>query len=141
MSIKNGSLKSDCRPFDYQPFCSGASTGQTLAHVPQPTHSSAFMTYFPSFSEMQLTGQLSAHVPQPMHLSGSILYVIIFPPFRRRFFAVKFFVCSYILPQTSGMSIHQTIFLKKRQIVPQIKSRRRIKLTLQKNFRRQILWI
>ena len=53
----------------------GASTGQTLAHVPQSMHSSASITYFPSFSEIQLTGHSLSQEPQAMQ-SSEILYAI-----------------------------------------------------------------
>ena len=57
-------------------FCSGASTGQTLAHAPHSRHSSGLITYLPSFSEMAPTGHSSAQLPHPRHFSASITYAI-----------------------------------------------------------------
>jgi hypothetical protein len=47
----------------------GAPTGQTEAQAPQSMHSSAEMTYFPSFSEIAFTGHSDAQAPQAMHSS------------------------------------------------------------------------
>ena len=62
---------------------SGASTGQTPAHVPHPIHVSLSIMYLSSPCDMQLTGHSAAHAPQDIHLSV-ILYAILYipPPFK-----------------------------------------------------------
>ena len=47
----------------------GASTGQTLAQLPQSMHTSASITYLPSPSLMQETGHSAAQAPQLMQSS------------------------------------------------------------------------
>jgi hypothetical protein len=61
--------------FDYCSLI--ASTGQAPAHAPQPRHSSALITYFPSVSTLIApTGHSASQVPQPMQVSLSITYAI-----------------------------------------------------------------
>ena len=52
----------------------GASTGQTPAHVPHPIHADSSITKHVSPCEMHPTGQLAAQAPQLIHLS-LILYM------------------------------------------------------------------
>jgi hypothetical protein len=47
--------------------CFGASTGQTLAHVPQSTHTLSSITKIPSPSVIQVTGHSAAQAPQLIH--------------------------------------------------------------------------
>jgi hypothetical protein len=56
--------------------CLGASTGQTLAQVPQSTQTLSSITYLPSPSLMQETGHSEAQAPQLMQ-SSLILYAMI----------------------------------------------------------------
>ena len=52
---------------------SGASTGQTPAHVPHPIHVASSITYLSSPCDIHPTGHSAAHAPQDIHLSV-ILY-------------------------------------------------------------------
>ena len=47
----------------------GASTGQTPAHVPHPIHASLSITNLSSPFEIHSTGQFAAHAPQLIHIS------------------------------------------------------------------------
>ena len=60
---------------------SGASTGQTPAHVPQPMHEFASIMYLSSPCDMHSTGHSAAQAPQDIHLSV-ILYAMFSPPLK-----------------------------------------------------------
>ena len=55
----------------------GASTGQTPAHVPQPMHAAASISKQFSPCDIHPTGHSAAQAPQLIHFSQSILYAII----------------------------------------------------------------
>jgi hypothetical protein len=55
----------------------GAPTGHTSAQAPQLRHSSALITYLPSFSTIAETGQASTQAPQAKHSSSLILKAIL----------------------------------------------------------------
>lgn len=54
----------------------GALTGHVSAQAPHSMHSSALISYLPSFSEIASTGHSAAQAPQAMH-SSEILYAMI----------------------------------------------------------------
>ena len=55
--------------FLYNYSSTGASTGHTLAHVPQLMHCSGSISYLSPLSAIHETGQLAAQAPQAIHLS------------------------------------------------------------------------
>jgi len=59
---------------------SGASTGQTPAHVPHPIHVASSIMYLSSPCDMQPTGHSAAHAPQDIHLSDILYAIFSFPP-------------------------------------------------------------
>jgi len=56
---------------------SGASTGQTPAHVPHPIHVASSITYLSPSCDIHPTGHSAAQAPHAIHLS-EILYDILF---------------------------------------------------------------